>query len=354
MRLWCLEPMRSLTLLALFPLVACGSDPVGELASSPERADTLASEGDVPPDVVAPEWEGPEGSESRDRRRAAPRQEELDDESPGEVSDDVTPRGPLGGERPAKVILPEAYDSQEAWPLVMLLHGYSADGFIQDYYLGVSDKLDARGFIFIRPEGTVDSDNKQFWNAVPGCCDWDDSGVDDLGYLSGLLDEALERYHVDRTRIVLIGHSNGGYMSHRLACERADVVTAIASIAGTSFQDMSGLCLAERPVSILQVHGTLDTTVLYATPFAGLGAEETAEWWAERDACGTSLSLDDADYDQMVWGAETLVSRWEDCADDTAVELWKMVGTSHIPLFSEGFMDDVLDFLLGHARAHTP
>ena len=185
---------------------------------------------------------------------------------------------------------------------------------------------------------------------MPGCCNWDGSDVDDFGYLVGLLDEAMEKYHVDRSRVALVGHSNGGYMSHRIACDRADLVTGIASIAGTSFGNMDLSCEASHPVSVLQIHGTLDATVNYYMPFAGVGAEATIDWWAERGACDPGVKLADQDYDGAVFGSETEPNTWTGCADDVRVELWKMVGTGHIPLFNESFAEDVMTFLLDHPR----
>ena len=40
---------------------------------------------------------------------------------------------------------------------------------------------------------------------------------------------------VDPQRIYVVGHSNGGFMSYRLACTRADRIAAIVSLAGATF-----------------------------------------------------------------------------------------------------------------------
>jgi polyhydroxybutyrate depolymerase len=321
-----------------------GGDEVAEAQLPPdsERDDGTA---DDRPAVEEPEWEDSEPG-------SAP-PEEAEPTSPGApgLVDQPIQTGPLGGARPAPVTLPDDYDPSVSWPLVMLLHGYSVNGFLQDYYLGVGERVDSRGFILILPEGTVDSSGSQFWNAVPGCCNWDGSAVDDAGYLIGLLDEAMVRYNVDTSRVALIGHSNGGYMSHRLACDRSGLITAIASIAGTSYATMDVQCAAERPVSVLQIHGTFDTTVSYFTPFAGVGAEETVAWWRARNGCLAPASAIVKDYDTALLGDETEVTLAVECEAETAVGLWKMNGTGHIPIFTDDFTDDVLDFVLGSPRA---
>jgi polyhydroxybutyrate depolymerase len=301
-----------------------------------------------------PEVEGPAREDVEHDPAESPGEgEEREVESPSTppLADQPIETGPLGGARPAPVTLPDDYDPSTSWPLVMLLHGYSANGFIQDYYLGVSERVNSLGFILIIPEGTVDSSGKQFWNAVPGCCNWDGSSVDDAGYLVGLIEEAKSRYSVDPSRVALIGHSNGGYMSHRLACDRSDLITSIASIAGTSYGDMDTQCAAEHPVSVLQIHGTLDATVSYYLPFAGVGAEETVAWWSARNGCASPVVAPPKAYDTMVWGDETQVTVAGGCESETMVGLWKMDGAGHIPLFSDDFIDDVLDVVLGSPRA---
>ena len=81
--------------------------------------------------------------------------------------------------------------------------------------------------------GTRDPDGNRFWNATDFCCDLHNTQVDDVKYLSGLLEEAAT--HIAVERIFALGHSNGGFMSYRLACEGIPGLVAIASLAGTSF-----------------------------------------------------------------------------------------------------------------------
>ena len=45
-------------------------------------------------------------------------------------------------ERPAKVYVPNNYTAAEEWPLVFLLHGFTATGMLQDSYLGFSKRVE--------------------------------------------------------------------------------------------------------------------------------------------------------------------------------------------------------------------
>ena len=47
--------------------------------------------------------------------------------------------------------------------------------------------------------------------------------MDDAGYILNLIDEARLRFNVAADRVYLFGHSNGGFMAHKMACEHADV-----------------------------------------------------------------------------------------------------------------------------------
>ena len=49
--------------------------------------------------------------------------------------------------------------------------------------------VDQEGFIYLYPDGTRDPLYYRFWNATDACCDFDDSQVDDSGYLRALINE---------------------------------------------------------------------------------------------------------------------------------------------------------------------
>lgn len=260
----------------------------------------------------------------------------------------------LGGDRPAAVHVPAQYTPDKAWPLLILLHGFGANGFVQDIYLGISARVDKLGFIELVPEGTVNDQGHQFWDATDFCCNHSGEEVDDVAYLTSLIDEASAAFNIDPGRVYLAGHSNGGFMALRMACERSERITAIASIAGSMFLDEAD-CTPSQPVSVLLIHGTEDTDVTYeGKPLGGLGypgAEETFERWRILDGCSVGPTEGDPlEYDDYVDGPETLPVGWSDCDQETRVDLWKMVGTIHLPTFTDDFRDDMLKHLLDLER----
>jgi polyhydroxybutyrate depolymerase len=269
--------------------------------------------------------------------------------------DDGTPRTVFGGDRPVPLQIPAAYDAEQAWPLVMVLHGYGVTAAIQTGYLGTGALVDGEGVLMLAPEGTTDSYDEQFWNATDACCNFDASTVDDVAYLRSLIEDVSEDYTIDSSRVFVIGHSNGGFMAHRMACEASDVVTAVVSIAGMTWLD-AGNCTPANDVSVLQIHGDIDDTIFYAGGTVDPAmpsypsAVETVTHWQVYDACTAGLTLDPArrDLDFSVAGEETKVERFA-CGGTKGVELWTLEGVSHIPNFSD-FPGAVWPWLDAHAR----
>src|SRR5580704_892182 len=122
---------------------------------------------------------------------------------------------PIGGDRPVEVQVPANAMPGVQMPLLILLHGYSVDGVVEELYFQIGTLGDARGFYFAAPNGTVDTSGNYFWNATDACCDYDGSTVDDSAYLSSVITEIEARYPIDPKQVYLVGHSNGGFMSYR-------------------------------------------------------------------------------------------------------------------------------------------
>ncbi len=263
------------------------------------------------------------------------------------------------GRGPVLVRVPSGYDPQTPAPLVMLLHGYGASGALQEAYMGFAPLIDEYGFFYLHPDGTTDPGGSRFWNATDACCNFYGSDVDDSGYLRALIAEVQSLFNIDDRRIYVVGHSNGGFMSYRLACDHAATIAAIASLAGATFDDPAD-CTPSGPVHALQIHGTADSEIfssggsLHGTPCPG--AVASAETWAEYDGCLVEGDASPAplDLDTNIPGDETLVTRYEmECLPGGSAELWTIVGGSHVPSLSPDFSRLVIEFFLAHPKADT-
>lgn len=276
-----------------------------------------------------------------------------------------TAAGPSPSEpdrEPPLVDVPAGHDGTTPMPLLLLLHGYSSNAEEVGEYFALREALGRAGILLVRPSGTKDPAGDRFWNATDACCDLSDTGVDDSAYLTGLLDELAGQYPVDPRRIYVMGHSNGGFMSHRMACDHADRLAAIVAVSGT-MPSRAEDCTPSRPVSVLQVHGTDDPLIRYDGGAIGgqafPGAEETVERWAALDGCtgGTSegspvdvVGRADIDSSEELEGAETAVRVVGGCPAGTGVQLWSVRGGAHVPVFTPAFADAVVSFLQDAGR----
>jgi polyhydroxybutyrate depolymerase len=260
-------------------------------------------------------------------------------------------------DRPYGLKVPEGYEGVRPVPLVVLLHGYTSNGAQQAAYFGLPALADKEGFLLATPNGTRDRLGNRFWNATDACCDFFRSGVDDVTYLDAVIDEVAAQYPVDPARVFVVGHSNGAFMAHRYACDRADRVAAIVTLAGMQWKDQSH-CRPSAAVSVLQVHGRNDATVRYEggtmpNGAAYPGAVETVADWAAQDHCGGPLAATGRklDLDRSVAGDETVEEAYGGCPSGVGVGLWTIEGGGHVPPFNDHWAESIWAFMTAHAKA---
>jgi len=267
--------------------------------------------------------------------------------TPAEEDSSVTPKFGsvlIGGDRVAEVVVPSSYDGITPMPLLFLLHGYGATAEVQNIYFRLSARAEEDGFLLVLPDGTLDEEGITFWNAFP----LSPEPVDDVGYLIGLLDEMEETWRVDSSKVYFLGHSNGGYMSYRMACDHADRITGILNFAGLSPYVNELTCKPSEAVSVLHVHGNMDETVPYESGLAYPGAEQVASLWAERNGCDAEASTvgQSLDLVNSIEGDETSVVDWmSGCSDESRVSLWTIDGGVHTPLFNNNWSTSIVDWL---------
>ncbi len=229
-----------------------------------------------------------------------------------------------GVTRPYRVYVPPTLDRSRPVPLVMVLHG-GASGVEEMVKATLFDReAEEGGFIVAYPEATL-----RAWNAGTCCGSAPRRNPDDVGFLVQVLDRLQADYPIDRARVFLTGVSNGAMMAFRFACERADRVTAVGSVAGAvTFPG----CQPSRPVSVLEIRGTEDQLIPYqggipsapeaqgAPPYAS--AQDMVRQWAEWNGCPAPAPA-------KVAGPVT-TETWSGCRDGSAVSLVTVHGGGHI------------------------
>jgi polyhydroxybutyrate depolymerase len=266
----------------------------------------------------------------------------------------------IGADRPAQVQIPSDYTTTTRYPLIIVLHGFTSNGYVQSIYLGLDTRVDPQQYILVVPDGTENASGQKFWNATRACCatSQDELQVDDVAYIRSLIEQAAANYSIDPARIGLIGHSNGGFMALRMACEASDLVTSVVSLAGSTFIDDASCAPAAHPVSVLTMHGDADATILYDggifkndEPYPD--APETIRRFAAHAGCDTNnpVMAPNIDVVGSIAGAETNVLQYSGCPAGVNVDFWTMVGAPHIPgPWVPSALDSMVDWIIDHPR----
>ncbi|MCC7363587.1 MAG: prolyl oligopeptidase family serine peptidase [Dehalococcoidia bacterium] len=155
------------------------------------------------------------------------------------------------------LFVPPIAARQDALPLVVGLHG----GLGGPAQFAANSELTrlalSEGFVAVYPAGF-----ERTWNGGACCGQAAAHDIDDVGFLAALIEQLTASPTVDPGRVYVTGHSNGGIMAFRLACERADLVAAIVPVAGSLEVDT---CAPSSPVAVLAIHGDADLS----HPFEG-------------------------------------------------------------------------------------
>jgi len=260
------------------------------------------------------------------------------------------------------VHVPPSYDDAVSAPLVILLHGYGGSGATQEAYMNFAPLSDEYGFLYAYPDGIKNSSKLRFWNATDVCCDFADQKPDDSQYLTDLVDAVRAGLHVDDRRIYFIGHSNGGFMSYRMACDHSQYIAAIVSLAGATWFDPER-CYPQQGVHVLQIHGTSDDVIQYdggcglgkaCSSCCYPGGVADVEQWAAFGGCALDFTTTKnvLDLDSSISGQETDITTYPtNCGADGGSELWTINRGQHVPTLSPDFSRAVIEWLLAHPKS---
>jgi polyhydroxybutyrate depolymerase len=179
------------------------------------------------------------------------------------------------------------------------------------------------------------------FNAGNTCCGpAQRQGVDDVGFAVAVLADVARRTRVDPRRVYATGHSNGAMMAYRLASERADLIAAIAPVAGAmSLHRFS----PSREVPVMHIHSVDDPRALYeggvGPPFPGTDnrvthapVETALGRWVARNGCPATPTV--ADVRRGTPGAADASHTatrlvYAPCSRGADVVLWKLTGAGH-------------------------
>ncbi len=163
-----------------------------------------------------------------------------------------------GLERTYTVNLPPDYYESSGFSLVIALHGGGGSSSQFESTCKLTDKANAAKFIVVYPNGTG---LIKTWNAGTCCGSAVTNQVNDVHFISELIDRMVSEYKINPKKIYATGHSNGGMLCYRLACELSNKIAAIAPNSSTMV--VTSPCNPARQVPILHMHSKLDEHVVY-------------------------------------------------------------------------------------------
>jgi polyhydroxybutyrate depolymerase len=169
-----------------------------------------------------------------------------------------------GEKRSYLLYVPESYDPTVATPLVITLHGFAQWPANQAGVSQWNELADEYGFIVVYPAGTGLPLRWRTWGDPGSATD----PMQDVTFISELIDKLSTEYNIDPARVYANGLSNGGGMSFVLSCKLSERIAAIGSVAG-AYSLPWGECNPARPLPAIVFHGTADPIVPYQGGLAG-------------------------------------------------------------------------------------
>ena len=181
-----------------------------------------------------------------------------------------------GAKRSYELFVPDTYDNQKSFPLVLVFHGDGGDGA----NIRGSFKLEAEaagGAIFVYPDG-----ENQSWDIDTA------SGLrHDIAFIDAIVTSLSGTHCVDKKRIVPVGFSKGAYFVNQLACLAKTSFAGVVAHSGggpfgvdgsgTDFDGNGDLICPRPPVAAMQIIGDAD----------GLldDAKKARDYWTRVNTC---------------------------------------------------------------------
>ena len=244
-------------------------------------------------------------------------------------------------------LLYEPSNRTGALPVMYFLHGLGDNITRCDNEMHFNNLAERYGWVIVVPQATNVS-GYTMWNAGLG------GNADDAGFLLALLDMLIEEGKVNADSVFFTGFSMGGFMTHRMAIEHGDRITACAPVSGLISFPLANEVPVE-PVRMMHIHGTADNVVGWSGGSAyfgtiGISVDSVVSFWTGWNNCDDTPVVD------------TLPDRVNDrvrfirytYSGDAEFQLVKVVGGTHNWYLDStthdiDYFDEIHKFFLGNA-----
>jgi polyhydroxybutyrate depolymerase len=194
-----------------------------------------------------------------------------------------------GKERSYLVRVPQPR-ANERHPIILLLHPAASTGKIVWGQTSLPQIARENRAILVAPDGLYKTWDTHYWKK---------GGVDDVGFLSQLLDALVEHDRGDPERIYVTGMSAGAGMTFALAWTIGDRLAAIGPVANNLGKEgMDKPLRLTKPLPVVHIMGTKDNSVPYAGGlvfgiWGVLSADETIAYWVKHNRCEKEPTSED-------------------------------------------------------------
>ncbi|MBT8273184.1 MAG: prolyl oligopeptidase family serine peptidase, partial [Bacteroidia bacterium] len=223
-------------------------------------------------------------------------------------------------------------------PLLFHLHGGGGTGKGTPglTYRRFNTIADREGFIVIYPDAIARN-----WNdGRTAHLKPQNKDVDDVGFIAEIINRLSSDYKIDSKRIFTTGMSNGGFMSSRLLCDRADLFRGGAILTASLSVDYVEQCNPEKPVAVLVMNGTDDPLVPYDGGEVRLfkrgkgrgmiiSNDAYLELWKEKNGCTEAQPVVDLPDNNIKDGTTVSITTYTNCDTGGALKFYKINGGGH-------------------------
>ena len=181
-------------------------------------------------------------------------------------------------------VLPDGYDPEAAYPVVIMLHGFGAN--MHDL-AGLAPPINSTGYVYACPNAPIPFNLGQGHAGFGWMTPRGGSTPDEMANSEKLLDdffqEVLEKFRVGPGKALLLGFSQGGGMTYRCGLGRAETFAGLAALSATlpGADELDPRLPADRSQPIFVAHGRYDQMIAESTAYAAKDYLETAGYSPE-------------------------------------------------------------------------
>jgi polyhydroxybutyrate depolymerase len=212
-------------------------------------------------------------------------------------------------------------------PTLIVLHPYSGDALSTARCSGFLQAAIPRGFNVVVPEAVGHE-----WHDSPEAR----TSVDDIGFLTALVEKLVAGQIADRTRIFITGISNGGMMAFAMLSSRPDLFAGIGTISAGMPRNLFERFRLRKPMPLVMINGDADDVLPYRGGDVGnpgdffrrlAGVEETAALFARANGCNPASEPRRTAMREGSHEIERI--DWADCPTNAAVSVIRVIGGGH-------------------------